>query len=623
MKIQFISLHIHHFLSFNDATIDLSNRGYCLISGINKNPKDAARSNGAGKSTIANAIAFCLLGETLNGLKSNLANNYYNDGCYVELEFNIDGKEYKLLRSKDDKIYGTNLKILANQEDKSGKGIRESQAILDELLPDLTRELVGSVILLGQGLPDKFTNNSPSGRKEVLEHLSKSDFMIQDLKDRVERRESNLSSSYNNIDKELVSLSSSLNVYTEQFNKTNDELNVLLMPQDFDSQINQIQVEIDENTRKKEQLDVESKKLDASVKECLDAFSVVANKRQDSFDKIRLQHDEIAKEFASEYSALSNKIVNLEDEIKRLESIKDVCPTCGQKIPGAIKPDTTKQRILLEELNKQRTSLSNEISQDDEEYEKTKRKISETYDDEVNVAQQKLTTAQTKQSNLKLQLNEISQQELLLNSKMLKVKTAKETHEQNINRVKDTKQELQDKINSLNDMIVTKNRELESLSSHIEVVRKMSTYLKRDFRGVLLQNSIDYINKKAKEYASKIFNTDEITFELNGNDIDITYCSKDYDNLSGGEKQRVDLITQFAIRQMLSEHLNFSSNILFLDEITDNLDKDSCDRVIDFITQELKDIESVFIISHHSDLEIPVDSEIIVEKNIYGVSEVL
>ena len=120
---------------------------------------------------------------------------------------------------------------------------------------------------------------------------------------------------------------------------------------------------------------LESKNALDRDKECLDAFSVVANKRQDSFDKIRLQHDEIAKEFASEYSALSNKIVNLEDEIKRLESIKDVCPTCGQKIPGAIKPDTTKQRILLEELNKQRTSLSNEISQDDEEYEKTKRKI--------------------------------------------------------------------------------------------------------------------------------------------------------------------------------------------------------------------------------------------------------
>ena len=87
---------------------------------------------------------------------------------------------------------------------------------------------------------------------------------------------------------------------------------------------------------------------------------------------------------------------------------------------------------------------------------------------------------------------------------------------------------------------------------------------------------------KAKDYASKIFNTDEIDFKLDGNNIDITFCNKEYENLSGGEKQRVDLITQFAIRDMLSKHLNFSSNIIFLDEITDNLDADSCDKVINF-----------------------------------------
>ena len=192
----FTKLHIHHFLSFDDATIDLSQRGYCLINGINKNPKDAARSNGSGKSTICNALSFALIGETISGLKSNLANIYFNDGCYVELEFYVDHTKYSLLRSKEDKTYGTNLKIYVDGVDKSGKGIRESQAILDELLPDITRELIGSVILLGQGLPDRFTANSPSGRKEVLEHLSKSDFMIQDLKKRLEERSLKLNNDF-------------------------------------------------------------------------------------------------------------------------------------------------------------------------------------------------------------------------------------------------------------------------------------------------------------------------------------------------------------------------------------------------------------------------------------------
>ena len=86
----------------------------------------------------------------------------------------------------------------------------------------------------------------------------------------------------------------------------------------------------------------------------------------------------------------------------------------------------------------------------------------------------------------------------------------------------------------------------------------------------------------------------------------------------------MDLIIQFAIRDFMCNFLQFSSNILVLDEITDALDSESCDKVLNFITTELQDIESVFIISHHSDtLEIPVDSELKIEKNEQGVSNVI
>ena len=62
MNIQFNKVKIHHFLSFGDAEIDLRDRGYCLVSGVNRNPKDAAKSNGSGKSTIWSAISYALTG---------------------------------------------------------------------------------------------------------------------------------------------------------------------------------------------------------------------------------------------------------------------------------------------------------------------------------------------------------------------------------------------------------------------------------------------------------------------------------------------------------------------------------------------------------------------------------
>ena len=68
----------------------------------------------------------------------------------------------------------------------------------------------------------------------------------------------------------------------------------------------------------------------------------------------------------------------------------------------------------------------------------------------------------------------------------------------------------------------------------------------------------------------------------------------------------------------------FSSNIIVLDEILDNLDSVGCDSVLNFITNRLSDIESVFIISHHADsLNIGNDSTITVMKGPDGVSSIV
>ena len=74
----------------------------------------------------------------------------------------------------------------------------------------------------------------------------------------------------------------------------------------------------------------------------------------------------------------------------------------------------------------------------------------------------------------------------------------------------------------------------------------------------------------------------------------------------------------------MCKYLGFTSNILFLDEITDNLDNVGCKGLMDLISTSLVDIESTFVISHHSDeLVLPIDSEIIVEKNSNGISSIV
>ena len=183
MDIKFKELHIKNFMSIGDAHINLSDCGFTLIEGINNNDSDNARSNGAGKSSIFEALVWALTGNTMRGNK-DVVNYNGDDGAIVKVLFTVDKDTFLITRTKEHSKYKTNLLIEINGIDKSGKGIRDSEKLLAEYLPDLTSSLIGSVIVLGQGLPQKFSSNSPSGRKEVLERLFKSDYMIQDLKNR-------------------------------------------------------------------------------------------------------------------------------------------------------------------------------------------------------------------------------------------------------------------------------------------------------------------------------------------------------------------------------------------------------------------------------------------------------
>ena len=625
INIKFKRVIIHHFLSFEHAEIELNDKGYCLVSGINRNPKDFAKSNGAGKSTVFNAISYALTGETLQGLKSNLANIYFDDGCWVELTFNTNGHEYVLTRSKDDKTLGTNLKIIMDSEDKSGKGIRESQALLDQYLPELTSELIGSTIMIGQGMPMKFTSNSPSGRKEVLEHLSQSDFMIQDLKERINKRIGELSTLTRDVDDSLLKLTTQDDMYHTQLKNAQDEFEKKFSTSiDFESLI--------------ENLTKEKENLNNDIKICNDSLQAISTnqdesnkklleitkKKSDLTNKYFEEHQQASKEYNESKTQITNKIYSLTQEINRVKNIKDVCPMCGQKIPGAIKPDTTTQEEALKELQERLQNLLMDIEEDNKDYQEVIAKINNKFDDTIQQLQESNTNNSQEMRTINTRLVALQEKLEEVSNKLIEITNSQKFYVENRTKLLST-------INELNNHIdeISKNKEIEIkardlLNERSDVVSKMNTIVKRDFRGFLLKNIIDYISSKAKEYSSQIFGCDELNFELDGNDINISFCGKDYENLSGGEKQRLDLIVEFAIRSFMCQYLNFSSNILVLDEITDALESESCDRVVNFITNELKDIESVFIISHHADsLEIPYDSELKIEKNDLGVSHVI
>ena len=131
------------------------------------------------------------------------------------------------------------------------------------------------------------------------------------------------------------------------------------------------------------------------------------------------------------------------------------------------------------------------------------------------------------------------------------------------------------------------------------------------------------MDKKAKEYSRDVFGNESLSIVVDENYIDVLLNNKYYEALSGGEKQKVDIIIQLVLRDLLSNQLNIHSNILVLDEGLDFLDAKGSEAILNLIQSKLSDVESMFIISHHvEELNISYDTKIVVEKGSDGISNI-
>jgi len=516
---------------------------------------------------------------------------------------------------------GKYLKIQKNGVDISGKGLRQSESLLEEYLPDLTSSLIGSVIVLGQGLPQKFTNNSPSGRKEVLEKLFKSDFMIQDLKDRISTRKGELNEELRKVqDSKLVALTK-LESAIDTINLNNAKLKQL---QEQDS------LEFEADVLHKEILEIEERQI--QLKDEIDTYTI---KRDDANTKIsaaKIRKAEIiseidkdyesTKEFATDGINVCKVKLNLaETEYRKVKDIKDVCPTCGQKLPEVHKPDLKPYEKAINDAladlghwNEQLDNIKTEIAN---------KKVSSTkeLEEDIVLCEKELLECSLKIDELKNRYSNndraLIEKRRLFDENMSLQKTRHIQIQQLLEEIEKKETLKSNEEIHINNLQISE----EEINNRLGIISKFNTVITRDFRGYLLNDIIVYINSRAKEYCEDVFGTDLIDFSLDGNNLLISYNGKEYEALSGGERQKVDLIIQFAIRDMLCRHTSFSSNIIVMDEIFDNLDDIGCQKIIDLITKKLYDISSIFIISHHgNELNIPYDDVIKIEKDNNGIT---
>ena len=622
MKLNFKKVTLKNFLSYEDATFSLEDRGFCNIHGINRCIKDNSISNGSGKSTVISAICYALTGETIQGISKDLKrlNSPSKEKGFASLEFTCDGNEYIVTRNvgKD-----KNVEIIFNGENVSGKTATESQAVLEKYLPHINRELIGSVILLGQGLPDKFSSLTPIKRKSYLESLLNIDEVYEDINDKINSRESFLKKEITQLNKDIAVETSSLNIYKNRISTLESKIESLSKV-DYDGEIKKATDEINEIIDKIEEIDKRNsenqltfKSLEDQLTEMSERFTKEKEVLTESLNKNKL-------DASVRVSELKTKSSILEKDLSNFKLKGNVCPTCG--------------RPLGEEYIQIRDDKEKELADIKDQLLKAKEELNDIEKSNTKTLQDLSIKARTESKELKDKYNDLAD---LINKDVndrstlekrkhaselnqTTLKNKKEALVDNIKSLEIEKKEAEETVNKSTLKLSDLNNKLAITTTRLERVKSIHDLMKTKFRGYLLEDAVRSIRKISKEYCTQIFGHDNLEINQETNSIEIIFQDKNYYSLSGGEKQKIDLILQFSLRKLLKNYSNLDSNVLFLDEIFDNLDAMGTSSIIKFINKEFASISSVFIISHHAnELGIEFDNTYTITKNEAGISQLI
>lgn len=578
MLVDFERISIKGFLSIGEADVDLADQGMVFVTGRNESPGNQD-SNGAGKSTIFEAIMYALTGSTLRGTK-DVVNIYWKGYTEVTLTMSVDGVNYVIMRTRDHPEYKNNLKIWRDGEDISGVGLKKSEEILKSELGQLTSSLISSVIILGQGLPNKFTDLSPIARKDRLEELSQSSEFIGEFKTR---------------------LANFKDLYMDKSSKNNVEI------ARTETSITMNEGRVSESVAKLEELranagDIEDlkeslSKVQSELASLDGSLTMVTQMRGTTNEASSRVQSDLAL-YESQRRDSSSQISRIMTELANLEQA--ICPTCHQPIQSQGEIDS-----LRAEREERIAGLQGVVGE--------------------SVAQ--IAALRGKADLLAKKLRDIDEKYQTIYQQMNVKNRERVELEGRIAQLSGTSKELRETIDVYSSKIADDRARLKEMSDtrgvydlKLGILDYLTKKSSKEFRSFMLTGVIEYLNSKLIQYSQSLFGTTRLSLVLDGNRISIIYDNRPYENLSGGERQRADLAMQFSLRDMLMNSLGFDCNLLIIDEGFDNLDGSGVDSLISVING-MSSIDSVFTISHHT-LSLPFDKTIEVVKGLDKVSTV-
>jgi DNA repair exonuclease SbcCD ATPase subunit len=513
--------------------------------------------NGAGKSTMLDALCFGLFGKPFREInKPQLLNSINGKDCVVEVEFDVNNKSYKIVRGIKPNIFQIYCNgELLNQE----AAVRDYQEYFEKFILKMNYKSFTQIVILGSASFVPFMQLKPADRREIIEDL----LDIQ------------IFSTMNSLVKDRLGNNKDL--------MTNMKSDIELTQQKYDLKKQFIESQKTDNDAKVVQYESEIESNHSVVQTIHEELSGLAQDVSNLTEQVssKIEVENKVKQLTKLESQIESNLSKFRKDIHFFEA-NDSCPTCRQAIAMGFKET---------EL----TGLSDKVQ-------KCEHGLSEL--------EQRLTSEQEK-------LNAIADIQRQIQSKQIEIATKNTTiteTEKLIKRLQKqidelkTKTEASDKeeqeLSSLKETLTNLKSDLRTLIDDKTYLEVASNLLKdTGIKTKIVKQYLPVINKLVNKYLASLdffvnFNLDESFKET------IKSRHRDeftYNNFSEGEKQRIDMALMLTWRAVAKLKNSSNTNLLILDETFDSsLDANGTEELMKIL--HMLEGVNLFVISHKGDI---------------------
>lgn len=504
--------------------------------------------NGSGKSTLLYAFTYCLYGKFPSGAKlADVINSVNKKNLLVKVTFTERGDDYLVVRGEKPKKF----EIYRNDELLDQHAHARDQQKLLELILGMDYKLFTQIVMLNKERYVPFMEMSAGDRRKVIEDIL--DISIfSEMNDIVKTKLKENQQEQANLEKELevkrVKLEGQQNLIQQlQESEAAKKSSSQQLINDKQLEFEKIVKELDELRSKNDLLSTEG-------------------------------HDQIKKQ-KKEFEALAiqfeQKIANAKKHLKFF-SDNDHCPTCGQDINDELKQK--KQH----ECNEQITEVQSVVAEMLGELDKILKQ-----DEEFKA---------------------ISEQKKELESD-IKIKISSKTYVKNEldkliseSQVDSNDSKLQEHINTYHEIESSIETTRETLEQTIEQYKQydlLRSILKDDgVKSVIIKEYMALINKKINEYLQAMDFYINMTLDENFKESFGAMHKEKFtmNNLSTGQKMRVNIAIWLALLEVASIKNSVVSNVLLLDELLENIDAEGVGHIMVLFKEKLSD-KNIFLVT--------------------------